>query len=229
MKHGKKYRAVAEKLEVKKIYAPEEAFEFLKANTTAKFDESVEVHIKLRINPKKNDEQVRATLVLPHGVGATKRVVVITSTKATEAEAAGAELVGGDNLVEDIKTGKLAAGTHFDIIVATPEMMPKLAAVAKILGPKGLMPNPKNETVTTKIKETVEALKKGSKVSFKNDDSSNIHQVIGKVSFSAKQLEENAKEVLETLRRSKPDAVKGKFILSIAVCSTMSPALKVEL
>ena len=229
MQHGKKYRAVAEKVDVKKVYAPEEAFAFLKAHSTAKFDESVEVHVKLRINPKKNDEQVRATLALPHGVGKVKRVVVVTSTKATEAEKAGAELVGGDAVIDDIKSGKLAAGVHFDILVATPEMMPKLAAVAKILGPKGLMPNPKNETVTTKIKETVEALKKGSKVSFKNDDSGNVHQVIGKLSFTAKQLEENAKEVLETLRRVKPDAVKGKFITSISVCSTMSPALKIEL
>ncbi|MEI8103661.1 MAG: 50S ribosomal protein L1 [Candidatus Moraniibacteriota bacterium] len=229
MQHGKKYRAVVEKLDAKKIYAVEEAFAFLKANTTAKFDESVEVHIRLKINPKKNDEQVRATLALPHGVGKVKRVVVVTSTKAPEAEKAGAELVGAENIIEDIKSGKLLAGTHFDIIVATPEMMPKLATVAKILGPKGLMPNPKNETVTTKIKETVEALKKGSKVSFKNDDSGNVHQVIGKLTFTAKQLEENCKEVIDTLRRSKPDAVKGKFITSIVVCSTMSPALKIEM
>ena len=228
MKHGKKYRAALEKREVEKVYTPEEAFEFLKANATAKFDESVEVHIKLRINPKKNDEQVRATLVLPHGVGKTKRVAVVTNTKATEAKEAGAELIGAENVIEDIKSGKVLAGTHFDILVATPEMMPKLAAVAKILGPKGLMPNPKNETVTTKIKETVEVLKKGSKVSFKNDDSGNIHQVIGKLSFTSAQLAENCKEVIDTLRRVKPDAVKGKFITSISVCSTMSPALKIE-
>jgi len=229
MKHGKKYRAAFEKLEEKKVYSLEEAFAFLIENKTAKFDESVEVHVRLGINPKKNDEQVRSTVVLPHGVGRSKKVAVITSTKAAEAEKAGADMVGGEQLIEDIKSGKLLAGVAFDILVATPEMMPKLASAAKILGPKGLMPNPKNETVTTKIAETVEALKKGSKVSFRNDDSGNVHQVIGKLSFTPKQLAENAKEVIDTLHRVKPDAVKGKFVRSIVVCSTMSPSLPVEM
>ncbi len=229
MKHGKKYRAAFEKLDEKKVYGLEEAFTFLKENATAKFVESVEVHVRLGINPKKNDEQVRSTVVLPHGVGRSKKVAVITSTKAAEAEKAGADLVGGEQMIEDIKSGKIIAGVAFDILVATPEMMPKLAGAAKILGPKGLMPNPKNETVTSKIAETVEALKKGSKVSFRNDDSGNVHQVIGKLSFTPTQLVENLKEVIDTLHRVKPDAVKGKFVRSIAVCSTMSPSLHVEM
>lgn len=229
MKRGKNYRGVAAKVEADKVYALEEAIAFVKENKLAKFDESVEVHVRLNIDPKKNDQQVRATLSLPHGVGRTKKVAVVTSTKVSEAEAAGAELVGGENIIDDIKSGKVIPGVTFDVLVATPEMMPKLAQVAKILGPKGLMPNPKNETVTVKIKETVEVLKKGSKVSFKNDDSGNIHQVIGKLSFTAEQLEENLKIVMEVIQKSKPEAVKGKFMQSVSLCSTMGPGLRVRL
>jgi large subunit ribosomal protein L1 len=182
----------------------------------------------LGINPKKNDEQVRSTVVLPHGVGRTKKVAVVTSTKTSEAEGSGAELVGAENLIDDIRNGKVIPGVTFDVLIASPEMMPKLATIAKILGPKGLMPNPKNETVTTKIKDTVDALKKGSKVNFKNDESGNVHQVIGKLSFTAKQLAENCQEVIDTLHRVKPEASKGKFIRSISVCSTMSPSLRIQ-
>lgn len=227
MKRGKKYRSVFEKLEMEKVYDLGEAIAFMKDNKVAKFDESVEIHARLNIDPKKNDQQVRATLILPHGVGKLKKVAVVTTTKVAEAE--GAELVGGENIIEDIKSGKIVPGVTFDILVATPEMMPKLATIAKILGPKGLMPNPKNETVTTKVKETVEALKKGSKVSFKNDDSGNAHQVVGKLSFETGQLEENIRTFLETLQKAKPDSVKGKFITHISVCSTMGPGLKVKM
>jgi large subunit ribosomal protein L1 len=229
MQRGKKYRGVIAELDRAKEYSIEEALEFLKGHSVAKFDESVEVHVRLGINPKKGDEQVRSTAVLPHGVGRSKRVAVVTTTKATEAQEAGADLVGGEELIDDIKNGKAVPGVNFDIVVATPEVMPKLAAIAKILGPKGMMPNPKTETVTPKVKETVEALKKGSKVSFKNDDSANVHQAIGKLSFTADQLKENYQVFMDTLQKVRPEAMKGKFVRSIAVCSTMGPGVKIKL
>ena len=175
MERSKKYRAVAEKIDKNKIYSLEEAVNLMKENKLAKFDESVEVHIKTNIDPKKGDQQIRGIVDLPHGTGKSKLIAVITSTHAKDAKEAGADVVGGEELIEKIKSGKAFSGKDkFDILIATPEMMPKLAPVAKILGPKGLMPNPKTETVTTKIKETVAALKKG-KAAFKNDDGGNVH------------------------------------------------------
>ena len=229
MVRGKKYRAVVEKIEKTKDYSLEEALDFIKAGAIAKFDESVEAHFKLGINPKKGEEQVRSTAILPHGVGRSKKVAVITSSKVAEAKEAGADLIGGEELIEDIKSGKISAGVDFDVVVATPEMMPKLATVAKILGPKGLMPNPKTETVTTKVKDVVDALKKGSKVSFKNDDSGNIHQVIGKLTFESAQLKENFQAVLDVLHKVKPETMKGRYIQSIALCSTMGPSIKIKM
>lgn len=225
MKYGKNYRAVVAKLEAGKEYTPEEALAFLKENKTAKFDESVEVHVRLGINPKKSDEMVRATVILPHGTGRAQKVAVITATKEKEAEEAQADLVGGEEIIADIKSGKLSPGTDFDVILATPEMMPKLAVIAKILGPKGMMPSPKTETVTVKIKEAVEMLKKGKKVSFKNDDTGNIHQVIGKLSFATEQLVENFQTLKEILDKSKPENMKGKFMKKLYVSSTMGPGL----
>lgn len=225
MKQGKKYRSASEKIDKSKAYSIEEAVKLIKDNKIAKFDESVEAHVKLLVDTKKGEEQVRGTAVLPHGTGKTKKVAVITSVKEKEKEAkeAGADVVGGENIIEEIKKGKF----NFDILVATPEMMPKLAPVAKILGPKGLMPSPKTETVTDKIKETVEMLKKG-KISFKNDDTGNIHQVIGKISFEENKLKENLEAFIDAVRKAKPAAVKGKFIASISVCSTMGPGIKVS-
>ncbi len=228
MIRGKKYRAAVEKIEKEKDYSLEEALTFVKSNVLAKFDESVEVHFKLGINPSKGEEQVRSTAILPHGVGRSKKVAVITTTKMSEAKEAGADLIGGEELIEDIKNGKVVAGVDFDIVVATPEAMPKLASVAKILGPKGLMPNPKTETVTTKVKDVVDALKKGSKVSFKNDKSGNIHQVIGKLSFDVAQLKDNYQAVFDVLQKAKPETMKGCYIQSIALCSTMGPAVKIK-
>ena len=223
MKHGKKYKAAAEKIEKDKIYSLEEAVKFMKENKVAKFDESVEVHVKTNVDPKKGEQQVRATVVLPHGTGKTKKVAVITSTSVEEAKKAGADIVGGEELIE-----KFAKKIDFDVLVATPEMMPKLAKVAKILGPKGLMPNPKTETVTTKIKEAVEALKKG-RAAFKNDDSANIHQVVGKLSFDETKLAENVKAFVEAVEKAKPAAFKGKLISNITVCSTMGCGIKIKL
>mgnify|MGYP001093116375 FL=1 len=223
MKHGKKYKAAAEKIEKDKIYSLEEAVKLMKENKAAKFDESVEVHIKTNVDPKKGDQQVRSTVVLPHGTGKTKRVAVITSTGASEAKEAGADIVGGEELIE-----KFAKKIDFDVLVATPEMMPKLAKVAKILGPKGLMPNPKTETVTTKIKETVEALKKG-RAAFKNDDTANIHQVVGKLSFDEAKLVENIKAFVEAVEKAKPASFKGRMVANITVCSTMGCGIKIRL
>lgn len=223
MQHGKKYRAAAEKIDRNKTYSIEEAVKLIKENKIAKFDESVEIHIKTNIDPKKGDQQVRGTVTLPHGTGKSKKIAVITSTAEKEAKEAGADLVGGEEMIE-----KIAKKIDFDILVATPEMMPKLAKVAKILGPKGLMPNPKTETVTTKIKETVAALKKG-KAAFKNDDTGNIHQVVGRVSFTEPQLIENIKTFIENLEKSKPAGVKGKLVSNITVCSTMGHGVKISL
>jgi large subunit ribosomal protein L1 len=225
MKHGKKYKAIAEKVEKNKLYSAAEAFALVKEGKVAKFDESVEAHIKLGVDPKKGDQQVRGAVVLPHGIGKTKRIAVITSTKAKEAKEAGADIVGAEDLIEKIKLGKLDG---FDVLVASPEMMPKLAPAAKILGPRGLMPSPKTETVTDKIKEAVEMLKKG-KLSFKNDNAGVVHQVIGKLSFDAKKLEENYAAFIEAINKAKPTGVKGKYMISVSVCSTMGPGVKVSL
>jgi large subunit ribosomal protein L1 len=233
MQHGKKYRAMEEKIDKNKVYSIEEAVKIMQETKTAKFDESVEIHIKTSIDPKKTDQNVRGTVSLPHGTGKAKKVAVVTSTSQEEAKKAGAEIVGGEELIEKIKDGKIspksgsAKGGDFDVLVATPEMMPKLAKVAKILGPKGLMPNPKTETVTTKIKETVEALKKG-KASYKNDASGNIHQLVGKISFEESKLAENIQAFLENVEKNKPATVKGKLISSVSVCSTMGHGVKVS-
>lgn len=205
-----------------KIYPVQEAVKFLKENKTAKFDESVEIHIKTNIDPKKGEQQVRGTVILPHGTGKSKKIAVITSVAEKEAKEAGADIVGGEEMIE-----KIGKKINFDVLVATPEMMPKLAKIAKILGPKGLMPNPKTETVTTKIKETVEALKKG-KAAFKNDDTGNIHQVVGKASFSEEKLVENINTFISSIEKAKPSGLKGKFIASVTVCSTMGQGIKIS-
>jgi large subunit ribosomal protein L1 len=229
MKHGKKYRAVVEKLEVDKEYTVEEAIAFLKANPTAKFVESLEVHMKLGINPKKSDELIRATAVLPHGTGRNQKVAVVTSTKDKEARDAGADIVGAEDLIEGIKTGKIAPGTDFQVLLATPEMMPKLAVIAKILGPKGLMPSPKSETVTPKVAEVIDVLKKGKKVSYKNDDTANVHQILGKLSMSETELLENYQAFRESIDKVKPEAMKGRLIRSMVITSTMGPGLPIKM
>jgi len=202
-----------------------EAIAEIKRNAKAKFDESVEAHFRLDIDPKKSDQQVRGVAILPNGTGKSVKIVVFTTTQKKEAEAAGAELVGGEELIDKIKSsGKIDA----DAAVATPEMMPRLATIAKILGPKGLMPNPKSQTVTPKVTEVIEALKKG-RADFKNDNSGNIHQAIGKVSFDSAKLDENLKSRLEAIRKGKPEGAKGKFIKGIAVCSTIGKSVRIDL
>lgn len=224
MKHGKKYRAAMEKLDRTKNYSLEEAINFLKENKIAKFDESIELHIVTNIDAKKTDQQIRGTVTLPNGTGKTKKIAVISSTSQKEAKEAGADLVAGEELLEQIKAGKI----EFDVLVATPEMMPKLATVAKILGPKGLMPNPKTDTVTPKVKEAVEALKKG-KAAFKSDSTGIVHQLVGKLSFETEKLVENVKIFLENLEKQKPTAVKGKLAKRISISSTMGVGIRINL
>ncbi len=209
-----------------KPYSIEEAVKLMKEQKNRKFDESVEAHLKLGIDPKKGEQMVRSTVVLPYGTGKTKKVAVITTPdKQKEAQAAGADIVGGEEMIDKIKTsGKI----DFDILVSTADMMKNLAKVAKILGPKGLMPSPKAETVTTNIAKTVAELKKG-KINFKNDDTSNVHQVIGKLSFDNNKLVENFNAFIDEVRKVKPSSSKGTYLKNIVVCSTMGKGIKVAL
>lgn len=207
-----------------KIYTPEEAIKLVKENSKEKFDASVEVHLKLGIDPKKTDQAVRGTIKLPHFAGKTKKIAAFVGTnKEKEAKDAGAELVGSEELIAEIvKSGKC----DFDVAVATPDMMPKLARAAKILGPKGLMPNPKTDTVGEDIKKIIDDLK-GGKLAFKNDDTSNIHQIIGKISMSEGDLLENFSAFLSAIKKSKPSGAKGTYIKKITLCSTMGKSVQI--
>jgi len=226
MKRSKRYKNVKEKIDKSKIYSIDEAVDFLIENAKVKFDESVEVHLRTNIDPKQADQLIRGSVVLPHGIGKEKKIAVFAEgDKAAEAKEAGADLIGGEDLVGKIKQAKQ---TDFDVSVATPEMMKKLAGIAKILGPKGLMPSPKTDTVTMDIKKTVKQLKKG-KINFKNDDSGNVHQMIGKVSFGKDKLKENITAYVQAIRDAKPSGVKGEFIKNVVITSTMGVGIKVGL
>ncbi|PIZ95436.1 MAG: 50S ribosomal protein L1 [Candidatus Magasanikbacteria bacterium CG_4_10_14_0_2_um_filter_33_14] len=206
------------------VYSVAEAIELVKKTSTVKFDASVEVHVKLGIDPKKTDQQIRATVVMPHGTGKTKTVAAfVGANDEADAKAAGADFVYGEEDIKKIKdTGKI----EFEIAVATPEMMPKLAIAARVLGPKGLMPNPKTGTVDKNVKRMVEEIKKG-KAAFKNDDGANVHQVIGKISFDAKKLEENLAAFMEAIKKAKPQGSKGTYIKGLFLTSSMGPSVKV--
>lgn len=223
MPKGKRYAANAAKIE-ERTYSLDEALALIKTFAIAKFDEAVELHLRLGIDPKQGDQQVRGTVVLPHGIGKTKRVAVFAEGEAElKAKEAGADIIGGKELIEKIATtGKI----EFDVAVATPEMMRELPKIAKILGPKGLMPSPKNETVTTNIAKAVKELKAG-KIAFKNDDTSNIHQAVGKVSFAPEQLKENLTAVIDAVKRAKPAASKGTYIQNASVSTTMGPGIQI--
>ena len=224
-KHSKRFLELTKLVDPKITYSVEDAIELVKKTSTTKFDASVEVHVRLGIDPKKGDQQIRSTIVLPHGTGKTKKIAVFAEgDKAQEAKDAGADIVGGDELIEELKrTGKI----DFDVAVTTPDIMKKMAVVAKVLGPKGLMPSPKNETITDNIKKVVGELKKG-KVAYKNDDTANLHQMIGKVSFTNEQLVDNYRTLIEALERNKPEGSKGAFIKSITITSSMGPGIKVS-
>ncbi len=209
-----------------KTYSISEALEIVKKITTTKFDASVEAHFRLGVNPKKGDQQVRSAVSLPHGTGKTVRIAAFVSAANEKAvKDAGADLVGGEELIEEIKkSGK----TDFEVAVAEPAMMRQLAVIAKILGTRGLMPSPKNDTVTPNVAQAVEELKKG-KVSYKNDDTANVHCLIGKVSFDSVKLTENYSALLDNLRKVKPTTAKGAYIKSASICSSMSPSVKVAI
>ena len=225
MAHGKRYTELSKLVDKKKAYAASEAVELVKQTSKAKFDTTVEVHLNLGVDVKKGDQQVRATFVFPHSIGKSKKVVAfVPADREKEAKDAGADVVGGEELINEIaKTGKIDC----DITVATPDMMPKLAKIAKVLGPAGIMPNPKTDTVGTNVKKMVEEIKKG-KVSFKNDTSANIHQAIGKASMDSKALLENLNTMIDAVRKAKPASSKGLFLKSITLTSTMGPGVKVD-
>lgn len=219
---SKRFRALAQKIDKNKQYTVEAAITLIKETATTKFDAGVEMHINLGIDPKKGEEQVRGTVVLPHGTGKIVRIAAFTKNPEA-AKLAGADLAGGEDLIKEIQTTKKA---NFDVAIAEPEMMKLMAPVAKILGSQGLMPSPKNETVTPDVPKAVEAFKKG-KFAFKNDDTGNIHVLIGRVSFSAEQLQENFSILLDILKRARPQATKGVFIKSLTLATTMGPGVKV--
>ncbi|MFA6593771.1 MAG: 50S ribosomal protein L1 [Candidatus Buchananbacteria bacterium] len=224
-KPSKRFLAAKELVDNKKSYPVSEAVDLVKKTSTVKFDAAVEVHVKLGTNPKKTEQQVRSSAALPHGTGKSVKVAVISTNgdQIKAAKTSGADLVGDQDLINEIKNGKI----NFDVLVATPEAMKLLAPIAKILGPKGLMPNPKDGTVTNNIAEAVINLKKG-KVTFKNDDSGNIHVAIGRISFETAQLAENYQAFIDALNKAKPAAAKGTFIKNITVSSSMGPGIKVS-
>lgn len=222
-KFGKKYQEVAKLIE-DKLYDPQEAIELVKKTATAKFDESVELAVKLCVDPKHADQQVRGAVVLPHGTGKSKRVLVFAKgDKVKEAEAAGADFVGSDELVAKIQGG----WADFDVAVATPDMMGTVGRLGKILGPRGLMPNPKVGTVTLDLTRAINEIKAG-KIEYRTDKAGNIHAPIGKVSFDAEKLLENFQTLIDTLNKVKPAAAKGQYMRSISVSATMGPGIKVN-
>ena len=221
---GKRLKAAKETLEKGKLYTLKEAVALSKQNAKAKFDETIELHVRLGIDTKKSDQQVRTMVVLPHGTGKTKRVDVLAKGEhAQDAQKAGADLVGGEDLVEDIVKGKM----DFDVLVATPDTMKDLAKAAKILGPRGIMPNPKAGTVTFDIATAVKELKAG-RIEFKADTYGIVHVPLGKASFDEGKLFDNAKAVLETINKVKPTTSKGVYVRSVSIASTMGPGLHVD-
>jgi len=225
MAHSKRFAELSKLIDPKKSYPLTEAVELIKKTANTKFDATVELHVKLGVDPKKGDQQVRGTISLPHGTGKTKRVAAfVTGDKAKDAKEAGADLIGAEELIDEIaKTGKV----DFDVAVATPDMMPKLAKAAKVLGPRGLMPNPKTETVNSNVKKMIEELKKG-KISFKNDDTANLHVTVGKASFDAAKLVDNVNAAIENIQRVKPASSKGTYLLNVTLTSSMGPGVKVQ-
>lgn len=221
----KRMAAQTAKIDKNKVYSIDEAIKLVKETSGVKFDASIEVHANLGIDPKKGDQLIRSTVVLPHGVGKTKKIAVFASAdKEKEAKESGADVIYFE---EDLKKLKDTGKIDFEIAVTTPDMMPKMASVAKVLGPKGLMPSPKTETVGPNLKKMVDELKKG-KITFKNDDTANIHQIVGKISFAENQIKENLVAFLEALKKNKPASSKGTYIKNLVLCSSMGPSIKIS-
>jgi large subunit ribosomal protein L1 len=221
---GKRFKKAKSLVEVKP-YKLEDAMPLIKKMATAKFDETVEVAMRLGVDPKHADQMVRGTVVLPHGLGKSKKVCVIASgEKVKEAEQAGAEHVGGDDLVAKIQEGWL----DFDALIATPDMMKSVGKLGKVLGPKGLMPNPKTGTVTFDLSNAIREIKAG-KVEFRVDKTSIIHTPVGKASFTAEKLIDNARTLIDSVVKAKPAAAKGKYVRSISISSTMGPGVSLDL
>ncbi|MDD2509580.1 MAG: 50S ribosomal protein L1 [Syntrophomonas sp.] len=224
MKRGKNYQQASEKLDRVALYEPREALELVKEIAKAKFDETVEVHIRLGVDPRHADQQVRGTVSLPNGTGKTRKVLVFAKgEKIKEAELAGADYAGGEDLAEKIQGGWF----DFDVAVATPDMMAVVGKLGKILGPRGLMPNPKAGTVTFDIERTIKELKAG-RIEYRVDKSAIVHAPIGRISFEAEKLHENLNAFAEALLKARPAAAKGQYMRSVTICSTMSPGIKIN-
>lgn len=224
-KKGKKYRAVAAKVERERQYPLNEALALARTTKTAKFDETVELAVRIGVDPRKADQNVRGTVILPHGTGKTVRVAVFAKgDKAREAEAAGADVVGGEDLVKRVQE---EGWVEFDKAVATPDMMGLVGRLGKILGPRGLMPNPKVGTVTNDISKAVQELK-GGKVEYRVDKAGNVHVPLGKASFSDQQLLDNASSLIASLIRAKPVSAKGTYLQRLAVSTTMGPGIWID-
>ena len=225
-KMGKKYVEAAKKIEKGKAYSLEEAVKIVKETSTSKFDGTVEIAVRLNLDTKKNDQQLRGAIVLPHGTGKTKKVLVLAKGDAAKAATeAGADFVGDVDMITKIEKENWF---DFDVIIATPEMMPLLGKLGKVLGPKGLMPNPKTGTVTLDTKKAVEDVKKG-RVEYRTDSYANVHALVGKVSFKDEQLIDNINTFMNVIIKSKPQSAKGTYLKNVSLASTMGPGVKVDL
>ena len=225
MKHGKKYVDSAKLVDRTKLYDPEEAIELVQKTAKAKFDETVELHIRLGVDPRHADQQVRGAVVLPNGTGKKVRVLVICKAdKAKEAEEAGADYVGGEEIVAKIQKENWF---EFDVVVATPDMMGVVGRIGRVLGPKGLMPNPKSGTVTMDVAKAIREIKAG-KVEYRVDKTAIVHVPVGKASFGTEKLTENVKTLMEAVIKAKPATAKGTYLKSVVMTSTMGPGIKIN-
>ena len=225
-KFGKKYVEASKKVEKNTLYSATDAVKLVKETNVTKFDSTIDIAIKLNVDPKKADQMLRGSLVLPNGSGKSKKILVLAKgEQAKAAKELGADYVGDKDLIDKIKTENWF---DFDIIVATPEMMPEVGKIGNILGPRGLMPNPKTGTVTPKVDTVINDIKKGM-VEYRTDSYGNIHTIIGKASFTETALLENLKYVVSTISKSKPTSVKGTFVQGISISSTMGPGIKIDL